>query len=136
MKLLSLNILIGLDFYYSLLSGRIKKGLPSDPVAVESVFGWIICGPTSKTKTNKNTTTTNYTVIHTMRINNETLNSQITKFWEVQSSGTFEKETFNSKTFTDQLKFDGKNYVTKLPFKNTDDWMPGNYQLCLKGLKV
>ena len=100
--------MIGLDFYYSLLSGRIKKGLPSDPVAVESVFGWIICGPTSKIKANKNTTTTNYTVIHTMGINNETLNSQITKFWEVQSSGTFEKETFNSKTFTDQLKFDAR----------------------------
>ena len=44
--------MIGLDFYYSLVSGRIKKGLPSDPVATETVFGWIICGPTFKTKTN------------------------------------------------------------------------------------
>ena len=70
-----------------------------------------------------------------MRINTETLNSQITKFWEVESSGTFEKESFNSKTFTDQLKFDGKNFVTKLPFKSTDDWIPDNYQLCLKRLE-
>ena len=54
-----IDILIGLDFHYSLVSGRIKKGLPSDPVAAESVFGWIICGPTSKTKTNKNNATTN-----------------------------------------------------------------------------
>ena len=84
--------MIGLDFHYSPVSGRIKKGLPSDPVAAESVFGWIICGPTSKTKTNKITTTTNYTVSHTMRINTETLNSQITKFWEVESSGIFKKE--------------------------------------------
>ena len=43
-----------------------------------------------------------------MRINTKTLNSQLTQFWEVESSGTFEKETFNFKTFTDQLKFDGK----------------------------
>ena len=127
--------MIGLDFYYSLVPGPIKRGFPSDPVAVESVFGWIICGPTSKVKTNKHTTTTNYTVSHTMKINAKTLNSQLTTCWEAESSRKFEKETFNLKTFTDQLKFDGKNYVTKLPFKNTDDWIPDNYQLCLKRLE-
>ena len=94
--------MIGFDFYYSLVSSRIKRGFLSDPVAVKSVFGWIICGPTSKAKTNKHTTTTNYIISHTMRINTKTLNSQLTKFWEVESSGTFEKETFNFKTFTDQ----------------------------------
>ena len=127
-EITDIDILIELNFYYSLISGQIKRGFPSDPVAVESVFGWIICGPPSKAKTNKHTTTTNYTVSPTMRINTKTLNSQLTKFWEVDSSGTFEKEAFNFKTFTDQLKFDGKNYVTKLPFKNTDDWIPDNYQ--------
>ena len=91
-EITEIDILIGLDFYYLLVSGRIKKGFPSDPVAVESVSGWIISGPTSKTKTDKNTNTTNYTVSNTMRINTETLNSQITKFWEVESSGTFKKE--------------------------------------------
>ena len=130
-EITDIDILTGLDFYYSLVSGRIKRGFPSDSVAVESVFRWMICGPTSKTKANKHTTTTNYTVSHTMRINTKILNSQLTKFWEVESSGTFEKGTFNSKTFTDQLKFDGKNYVTKLPFKNTDDGRPDNYQITL-----
>ena len=133
-EITDIDILIGFDFYYSLVSGRIKRGFPSDLVAVESVFGWIICGPTSKAKTNKHTTTTNYIVSHTMKINTKTLNSQLTKFWEVESSGTFEKETFNFKTFTDQLKFDGKNCVTKLSFKNTDDWIPNNYHLSLKRL--
>ena len=134
-EITDIDILIGLDFYYSLISGRIKRGFPSDPVVVESVFGWIICGPTSKAKTNKHTTTTNYTVRPTMRINNKTLNSQLTKLWEVDSSRTFENEVFNFKTFTDLLKFDGKNYVTKLPFKNTEDWIPDNYQLCFKRLE-
>ena len=49
-EITDIDILIGLDFYYSLVCGRIK-GFP----AVESVFRWIICGPTSKTKTNKHT---------------------------------------------------------------------------------
>ena len=43
-EITDIDILIGLDFYYSLVSGRIKRGFPSDLVAVESVFGWIICG--------------------------------------------------------------------------------------------
>ena len=63
----------------------------------------------NKKKTSKNTTTTNYTLSHKRRIKTKTLNSQITKFREVESSETFEKEAFKSKTFTDQLKFDGKN---------------------------
>ena len=107
--------MIGPDFYYSLVSGLIKR-FPSDPAAVESVFGWIICGPTSKVKANKHTTTTNYIVRHTMRDNTKTLNSQLTKFWEVESSGTFEKEKFNFKTFTDQFKFDGKKLCNKTSF--------------------
>ena len=72
-------------------------------------------------------TTTNYAVSHAMRIDTKTSNSQLTKCWEVESSGIFEKETFNSKSFTDQLKFGGKDYVTKLPIKNTDDRIPDNY---------
>ena len=61
-----------------------------------------------------------------MTINTKTLNNQLKKFWEVESSRTFEKKTFNSKTFIDQLTYDRKNYVTKLPFKNTDDWILDN----------
>ena len=33
------------------------------------------------------------------------------------------------------MKFDGKIFVTKHPFKSTDDWIPDNYQLCLKRLE-
>ena len=61
-----------------------------------------------------------------MTINTKTLNNQLKKFWEVESSRTFEKKPFNSKTFIDQLTYDRKNYVTKLPFKNTDDWILDN----------
>ena len=61
-----------------------------------------------------------------MTINTKTLNNQLKKFWEVESSRTFEKKKFNSKTFIDQLTYDRKNYVTKLPFKNTDDWILDN----------
>ena len=43
-EITDIDILIELNFYYSLISGQIKRGFPSDPVAVESAFGWIICG--------------------------------------------------------------------------------------------
>ena len=37
-EITDIDILTGLDFYYSLVSGRVKRGFPSDSVAVESVF--------------------------------------------------------------------------------------------------
>ena len=35
------EILIGLDYYFSLVSGKIIRGPPGFPVAVESIIGWI-----------------------------------------------------------------------------------------------
>ena len=39
-----LNILIGLDYYYQLMLGNIIRGKNNEPVAVESIFGWVLCG--------------------------------------------------------------------------------------------
>ena len=33
----------GLEFYFSLMEGEVKKGV-SGPVALKSVFGWVLCG--------------------------------------------------------------------------------------------
>ena len=41
---LEFGVLIGLDFYYSIVSGVVKKGTEG-PVAIESCFGWMLSGP-------------------------------------------------------------------------------------------
>ena len=39
-----IEVLIGADNYYRFISGNVIRGFPDQPVAVESVFGWVISG--------------------------------------------------------------------------------------------
>ncbi|KRY80684.1 hypothetical protein T4D_10967, partial [Trichinella pseudospiralis] len=39
------HVVIGIDYYHRFLGDAIRRGKPGDPVAVETVLGWIICGP-------------------------------------------------------------------------------------------
>ena len=42
----NVDLLVGLDYYFSFVSGKIIRGNPGNPVAVESILGWMVCGPT------------------------------------------------------------------------------------------
>ena len=58
----SVNILIGLDYYYYLfVTGDIIRGEPYKPIALNSIFGWILC------ETFVETTQTNFNVTHLFR---------------------------------------------------------------------
>ena len=61
MDIRSINILIGLDYYYLFVTGDIILGEPNEPVALNSIFGWILC------RTFVETTQTNFNVIHLFR---------------------------------------------------------------------
>ena len=42
------DILLGLDYYYSFFSGKTVKGRTYGPVALDSCLGYVICGPITK----------------------------------------------------------------------------------------
>ena len=42
------DILLGLDYYYSFFSGKAVKGRTYGPVALDSCFGYVICDPITK----------------------------------------------------------------------------------------
>ena len=41
-----IDVLIGSDYYFNIVSGDVIRG-SSGPVAVSSMFGWVLSGPTS-----------------------------------------------------------------------------------------
>ena len=41
------DILIGTDYYWSVVTGEIVRGKERDPVAVHTKLGWILSGPVS-----------------------------------------------------------------------------------------
>ena len=51
----NINILIGLDHYYSLTTGETIKGKINEPIAINSVLGWITCGNYQNINSNSST---------------------------------------------------------------------------------
>ena len=41
-----IDVLIGLDFYYSYMTRDILRGGSSEPLVVCTTLGWVFCGPT------------------------------------------------------------------------------------------
>ena len=63
----SVDLLIGLEFYYIFETDKVCRGHSSFPVAVDRILVWILCGPkaTRKTKRQENV---NFVSSVTMRI--------------------------------------------------------------------
>ena len=38
-----IDVLVGVD-YYSCITGEVKRGKDYEPLAINSCFGWIVCG--------------------------------------------------------------------------------------------
>ena len=120
------GVLIGLDFYYSFVSGVVKKGTKG-PVAIESCLGWMLSGPYN----NLNETSTNMITTHALRVyceQDETSLTQVMKnFWNVDSLGvTNELEVVSE--FEQNLQFDGERYVVKLPIKPHHEFLPDSHE--------
>ena len=39
-----IDILVGVDYYYSCIGSEIKRGSENQPLAISSIFGWVLCG--------------------------------------------------------------------------------------------
>ena len=46
-----IDLLIGSDFYWSVVTGKTKTGKNNKPVAVETKFAWILNGPVTSFET-------------------------------------------------------------------------------------
>ena len=133
----NIDILVGLDYYYSIVGGRVCRGFPGQPVAVESALGWIVCGPSqvpSSHQAEYEETVCNFVLTE----NNleDDLKVQLQKFWEVESMPEDELEINDVvlKKFNEKIFHNGKRYVNSLPFKSDDEFVPDHYSLCFRRL--
>ena len=58
---------MGLDYYYSCIGSKIKRGSGNQPLTISSIFGWILCG-CNETQGNVHT---NLNSTHVFRLNTE-----------------------------------------------------------------
>ncbi|XP_003376644.1 conserved hypothetical protein [Trichinella spiralis] len=74
------HVVIGIDYYYRFLGDAIRRGRPGDPVAVETVLGWIICGPVNPHPAPK-------TVAAFSAVVEPKVEDLLRSFWEIEGMG-------------------------------------------------
>ena len=138
-----IDILIGMDYYFNFLTGKInKRGPPGCPVAIESNFEWILSGPNGTAKKKGRFVFSSVANSHTMFADNIThkidndlnLKDSIHQFWKVENVGVDGHPVYEN--FKQTVSFDGERYVTALPFKPFPKPLPDNYTLSKHRLSI
>ena len=93
---LEVDLLVGSDFYWQLMTGRVQKG-EAGPTAIESHLGWILSGPSIST--NAHSVSANLTQTHVLRIAEapdpvvDPLREDLSKFCLLESMGIQPNDT-------------------------------------------
>ena len=126
-KDMGIDLLIGLDFYYSIVSGKIKRGTRG-PVAVDTNLGWVLCGSYRENSELVKSSIQLLNTTHVMFTENDSLTDVMQMFWKVDSVGIV-NEMEVVQNFKSEITFNGYRYRVFLPLKPHHDYIPDNYQL-------
>ena len=131
---LEVDVLIGSDFYWSLVTGRVRRGR-SGPMAIHTKVGWILSGPIDRQEVSVNLT---LTATHALRIDTHpverNLDDQLRRFWELESLGIAKDEPSVYDKFVQQISFDGERYQVSLPWRENTPPLPDTFELCRRRL--
>eukprot|EP00795_Rhopilema_esculentum_P016014 gene16014-7350_t len=130
-----IDILIGLDFYWSFVSGGCIRGEKGGPCALESTLGWILSGEIQNCKELR-PVSTNLTQTHVLKVAERTLDDTVSDFWKLESLGIDQRrENSVYQQFEEEIQFKNGRYEVKLPWKPNHPLLPDNYVLCRKRLQ-
>ena len=115
-----MDLIVGSDYYWDLVTGKVKTGKPGEPVAVETVFGWILNGPVVN-KSVDSSTNLSISESHVLFLNSavlhnfNNLDNKLSNFWDLETRGILpDKKSIFRTVFTKILKKDKKqNYQLK-----------------------
>ena len=131
----NIDVMLGLDWYYSIVDSEQKRGI-CGPVATKSRVGWLAAGPIF-TKTDKRDPPMMSCLTMADDHSNENLNDLVKNFWSLEAIGIKEEDTEDVlKRFEETTWFNEETgkYRVSLPWRDTSLQLADNYQLCLKYL--
>ena len=137
---LAIDILIGCDFYWEIVSGDISRA-NGGLVAIKSKFGWLLSGPA---RYNRGAGVESHCNLIVELPNNVTtvpeegeskIVDELKKFWETEAIGIVEREDIDQEVFPEQVRYDfiGRRYTVSLPWKIHRPHS-NNYGLCVSRL--
>jgi hypothetical protein len=130
---LEVDVLIGSDLYWSLVTGRVIRG-KSGPIAIHTKVGWVLSGAINNHEDTVNLTpTSTHALIDTCTLE-PNLDNRLKQFWELESLGITKNEASVYDKFVQQIRFDGRRYEVSLPWKEHHPPLPDYLDLCCKRL--
>ena len=123
----SVDLLIAADHYWSFFTGRIIRGDPSGPVALETMLGWVLSEPAA---VRAESCTINLSATHVLEIESGDIShvqDDLQKFWDLETLGIRDTETSVHDKFSNEIRFTGERYQVKLPFKDNHPMLSDNY---------
>ena len=112
-----IDVPIGSDYYFDIVSGDVIRS-NSGPVAVSSMFGWVLSGRTSAEESREKYATTNLIIERSesmtsspfdIHSENEELCNALQKFWDTESLGVREEPPVSQSDigeFLESIHFD------------------------------
>ena len=140
-----IDILLSVDYYFELMTGEIVRG-DHGPVAMNSEFGWIVCGPTTDRVDNSGISVVNLLIEKQGSLSvpgsfessdhESELSKSLHRFWEIESMGIHEEQEAKG-DFLEEIQFNhNKNqYEVKLPWKIGCVPKSTGYSMCVKRLR-
>ena len=127
---LEVDMLIGADVYWSLVTGKVIRG-EGGPTAIQTKIGWLLSGPVEQQEVSVNLCSS---CTHTLKIGSypaePNLDDHLSQFWDLESLGIARDEPSVHHKFVQQIQFNGQRYEVKLPWKDYHPPLPDHYQLC------
>ena len=118
-----IDVLVGSDFYYRIITGDIVKG-DSGPVAISSIFGYFLSGPSNHLNSNLILQGNHDTLINDEP---DELISTLKRSWETENMGVKEAKVniceppeAEERPFLVDIRFVDKRYQVKLPWVEND----------------
>ena len=128
---LQLDILIGADYLWTFQKGRTVRGKVDEPVAVQTVLGYVLSGPMKVSADSDSTESSSYFVTREDRLDRE-----VGRLWDLETLGIRESDDVQDR-FVDSIEHNGDRYRVKLPWRQDMDneMLPTNYELSLARMK-
>ncbi|XP_023312157.1 uncharacterized protein LOC111692395, partial [Anoplophora glabripennis] len=123
------DILLGADVYARVLKPGLIKGKQGEPSAINTIFGWVLIGPTS---------THSESLVHSFHTSvNDSLDVTLRKFWELEQ---IPEKTINSPSdelceqiFVETHRRDTTGrYIVHLPFQDNCHSLGDSYNMALR----
>lgn len=127
---LEIDVLIGADYLWSFQAGNVVRGEAHEPVAVETELGWVISGPLTYSQSADKGQVVQVNFVGSDRVSPDSLDRNVQRLWDLETLGVTACDGVYEE-FIESISFNGPRYSVKLPWKESHDSLPSNYELSL-----